>query len=163
MVTEKIAKLKEIQAKASELSAAIEAERQMELPTLHEKYGFENLNAFIKALKEASAKAAKGGRKGRAAKGGKVAKALKEPKVKPEKAKKRGRTKITPELKQQVKAAVESGKTGSEIAKSFSISLPSVHNIKREFGLVKPRGEVLAAEVASPAPEAPVAWDAPTV
>ena len=52
----------------------------------------------------------------------------------------RKRAKITPELKAQVKAAVEAGKTGGAIAKELGISLPSVQNIKKEFGLVKKRG-----------------------
>lgn len=138
MVTDKIAKLKEIEAKALELKAAIEAERKAELPTLHVRYGFENLNAFIKALKAASAGQGKG-RKARAPKAAKPAKTSK-------------RVKITPELKEQVRAAVVEGKTGSEIVKAFGISLPSVQNIKREFGLVKPRGEAAPAAEAAPAP-----------
>ena len=52
---------------------------------------------------------------------------------------KRKRAKLTSELKDQVKVAVEAGKTGAAIAKEFGISLPSVQNIKKEFGLVKAR------------------------
>lgn len=50
------------------------------------------------------------------------------------------RSAITPELKEQVKARVCAGKTGAEIAHEFGISLPSVQNIKKELGLIKPRG-----------------------
>jgi DNA-binding CsgD family transcriptional regulator len=39
-----------------------------------------------------------------------------------------------------VKAAVEAGRTGAQIAKEFGISVPSVQNIKKELGLVKKRG-----------------------
>jgi hypothetical protein len=64
----------------------------------------------------------------------KVEKAPKAP------GKRRGkRARITPELKAQVKASVEAGKTGAVIAKELGISLPSVQNIKKEFGLVKAR------------------------
>lgn len=49
------------------------------------------------------------------------------------------RTKITPEMKQKLKALAQAGKTGAEIAKQIGISLPSVHNIKKELGLVKKR------------------------
>jgi DNA invertase Pin-like site-specific DNA recombinase len=52
---------------------------------------------------------------------------------------KRKRAKLTSELKDKVKGAVEAGKTGAAIAKEFGISLPSVQNIKKEFGLVKAR------------------------
>ena len=46
---------------------------------------------------------------------------------------------ITPELKAQVKAAVEAGKTGAVIAKELGISIASLHNVKKEFGLTKAR------------------------
>ena len=49
------------------------------------------------------------------------------------------RAKITPEMKQKLKALVEAGKTGGAIAKTLGISLPSVQNIKNELGLVKKR------------------------
>jgi hypothetical protein len=70
------------------------------------------------------------------------------------KAGKRTRAKITPELKQQVIAAVQAGQSGAEISKALGMSLPSVQNIKKEAGLVKSRG---AAEAAPAAPEAPAA------
>ncbi len=131
MVTDKIQELQALQAKAAELQKSIEAERTRELATLPAKYGYDSLPAFIKALKAAVSGAPK--RRGRAA-------------AKPAAAKKaaggkRTRTKITPELKEQVKAAVEAGKTGAAIANEFGISVPSVQNIKKEFGLVKARGE----------------------
>jgi hypothetical protein len=34
---------------------------------------------------------------------------------------------------------VDAGRTGAEIAKALSISLPSVQNIKKALGLVKER------------------------
>lgn len=46
---------------------------------------------------------------------------------------------ITDETRAQLKKLVEAGKTGSEIAKSLKISLPSVQNIKKALGLVKKR------------------------
>ncbi|AWI09508.1 hypothetical protein M2103_000285 [Ereboglobus sp. PH5-5] len=103
---------------------------QGKLAGLPAAYGFSDVDSFIKALKRA------GGSKkpGRPAKGAKVAKA---PKAK--KGKKGKRARITPEVKDQVKALVAGGKTGAEIAKSLGISLPSVQNIKKEFGLVKKR------------------------
>jgi hypothetical protein len=128
MVTEKIQELQALQAKAAELQASIEAERAAELAALPAKYGFDSLPAFIKAVKAAAGGTGK--RRGRKAKAPAAKKA----------GGKRTRTKITPELKEQVKAAVEAGKTGAAIANEFGISVPSVQNIKKEFGLVKARG-----------------------
>lgn len=158
MVTEKIKKLQVLQAQTAELAAAIEKERTAELIELPTRYGFVDLNEFIKAVK-AAAEAPKP-RRGR--KPGKVEapaapKAGKSPK--PDKEEKRKRVKITDELKQQIKAAVEAGRTGGEIAKAFSISVPSVQNIKKEFGMVKER----ASKVAAPAvPVVPAAEAVPS-
>lgn len=133
MVTEKIQELAALQAKAAKLQAAIESQRTSELAGLPASYGYESINEFIKALKAAVSSGAKRGR--RAAKGS-GAKASKKKAA----GGKRKRAKITPELKAEVKAAVEAGKTGAQIAKEFGISVPSVQNIKKELGLVKKRG-----------------------
>jgi DNA-binding CsgD family transcriptional regulator len=58
---------------------------------------------------------------------------------------KRTRAKITDETKTQVKALVDEGKTGAEIAKALKISLPSVQNIKKALGLVKARSSSAAS------------------
>jgi hypothetical protein len=121
MVIEKIQELSVLQAKAAKLQAAIEIERKAELAALPGKYGYESVKTFIKALK-----AAVGGVKRKRG-------------VKKAAPAKRKRAKLTSELKHQVKGAVEAGKTGAAIAKEFGISLPSVQNIKKEFGLVKAR------------------------
>lgn len=131
MVTEKIKKLQVLQAQTAELAASIELERTAELAELPVRYGFGSLNEFIRALKSAATSAK--GKRGRKAKAPKAAKAPAAKKGK------RTRTKLTPELKAQVKAAVEAGTSGAEIAKTFGISVPSVQNIKKEFGMVKTR------------------------
>ncbi len=129
MVTDKIKELEELQAKAAQLKQAIEVERTRELAALPAKYGYGDLATFIKAVKAAAGAAKPRGRKPKGA-------------AKPVKAKsgKRSRAKITDELKAQVKAAVEAGETGAAIAERLGISVPSVQNIKKEFGLVKARG-----------------------
>lgn len=141
MVTEKIAQLKVLQAQAAELQRSIETDRTRELTGLPTQFGFDSVESFIKAVRAAASSGKKRGRKAA---------------VKAAGSGKRTRTKITPELKASVKAAVEAGKTGAAIAAEFGISLPSVQNIKKEFGLVKTR----AAE-AAPAPVAPPAAEAP--
>ena len=124
MVTAKIKQLNEFQTKVDALKKAIANQLRSDLSSLHKKYGFESPLALIKAIRASAG----GKRPGRAAKaaaqGGK---------------KKRKRAKITPEMKHKLKGMVESGKTGTVIAKSLGISLPSVQNIKKELGLVKAR------------------------
>jgi hypothetical protein len=123
MVIEVVKELEAAKAKVVELQESLEKELTQKLSRLPYEFGFEDLSSFIKALK-----AAAGTRKGRG-------KAAKGPKA--EKTGKRAR--ITPEIKAQVKALVAEDKTGAQIAKELGISLPSVQNIKKELGLVKPR------------------------
>lgn len=120
MVTEKIKTLAATKAKVAELEKTIAAELSKELASLPGKYGFSSLAEFFKAVTAAS----KG--KGRGA--AKVAG-----------AKRRTRAVITADTRTKVKALVEEGKTGAEIAKIVGISLPSVQNIKKALGLVKER------------------------
>jgi hypothetical protein len=42
-------------------------------------------------------------------------------------------------MKQKIKAALQNKKSGAKVAEEFGISLPSVYNIKKAFGLVKSR------------------------
>ncbi len=141
--TEQIAELEKAKAKIVQAEAKLSADRVAALAKLPRDYGYTSLNDFIKALKDAAGKAGK-------TKGKKSAKAPKAVKAdKAPKAGKRTRAKITPELKQQVIAAVQAGASGAKIAKDFGISLPSVQNIKKEAGLVKARSAA--------APEAPIA------
>lgn len=119
MVTNKLKTLAKYQKMVASLEKQL-AGSQRKLRSLPAKFGFKSLNEFIAALRAADGGAASGG----------VAKSGKS------RAK---RTKITPEMKQKVKALAQAGKTGAEIAKQIGISLPSVHNIKKELGLVKKR------------------------
>lgn len=135
MVTDKIKELHDLQARAADLQKAIDTERQQELVALPGRFGFGSAEEFIKAFR--GAVAVKGKKRGRKAKAVPT-------------AGKRGRTKITPELKGKVVAAVQAGQTGAAIAQEFSISLPSVQNIKKEAGLVKARAAD-AAPAAAPA------------
>jgi len=132
-------------AKLAAQEQAIFQEREQALAKLPASHGYADLNSFIKALKAAA---------GAPRKGKKVGKAVKAPKA--EKPAKRVRAKITPELKQQVIAAIQEGKSGAEIVKALGISLPSIQNIKKEAGLVKARGTGEAAPAAPVATEAPV-------
>ena len=125
MITTKIQQLAATRAKIASLEKAIANELNRELSALPAKFGFDNVQAFIKAVKASS-----GGRGGKTAKKSKAAAGGK---------KRRSRAVITDATRAQVKKLVEAGKTGGQIAKSVGISLPSVHNIKKALGLVKKR------------------------
>jgi len=128
MVIDKIKQLADLKAKAAKLEASLEAQRPAALAALPAEFGFDSLAAFIKALKQAA------GRKYKVRK-------TKVPKV--AKTRKSKRTKITDEVKAAVKAAAEAGKTGAVIAKELGISAASVQNVKKEFGLTKPRASAV--------------------
>jgi hypothetical protein len=119
MVTKQIKELAATKAKIVALENSIAKRLQKELSSLHTKYGFDSLKMFAKALKVASASGSP--HKGKAVKA------------------RRKRAVITDETRASVKKLVEGGKTGSQIAKSLGISLPSVQNIKKAMGLVKAR------------------------
>jgi len=53
--------------------------------------------------------------------------------------KRRKRTTITPQLKNDIIAAVKGGATGAAVAKQFGVSVPTVQNIKKAAGLIKKR------------------------
>ena len=124
MVTEKIKQLADLKAKAAKLEASLEAQRPAALAALPAEFGFDSLAAFIKALKGAA---------------GRKYKVKKTKAAKVAKPRNRKRVKITSEIKAAIKAAAEAGKTGAVIAKELGISSASVQNVKKEFGLTKPR------------------------
>lgn len=139
---DQIAELEKAKAKLAQAEAKLSADRVAALTKLPSDYGFSDLNAFIKALKDAASNAPK-------VKRAKAAKAAKAPKIaKAPKAGKGKRAKITDEVKAQVKALSEAGKTGAQIAKALGISQPSVQNVKKALGLVKAR----ASSAPAPAP-----------
>ena len=140
MLTDKIKELEVAKAKVQELESKIVAERPQELAALPGRYGFDSVNAFMKAVKEAVASAGASSRRGRKAKKAAAA---------PRKEKARKRARITDETKAQVKEMVVAGKSGAEIAAKLGISLPSVQNIKKALGLVKARGSDSSQSAAS--------------
>lgn len=118
MVTKKLQSLAKYQRIVASLEKQL-AETQRKLRGLPAKHGCRTMNEFIAALR-----AANDGKAGFITKAGRP---------------RAPRTKITPEMKQKLKTLTQAGKTGAEIAKQIGISLPSVHNIKKELGLVKKR------------------------
>lgn len=125
MFTDKIKEREATKAKLFALEESIAAQMTQELAELPAKYGFETVQAFIKAVKQA---AGKGGKRRKVKAKGKLAGGKKP---------RRRRAVITDDTRAQVKTLVEEGKTGTEIAETVGISLPSVQNIKKALGLVK--------------------------
>lgn len=125
MIANQIKEIEAARAKIAALEKSVEAAMNKELAALPGKYGFASVNAFAKAVTAAVGRAGKG----RAA--AKPAEAGAE--------KRRTRAVITDATRADVKKLVEAGKSGGAIAKALKISLPSVQNIKKALGLVKPR------------------------
>ena len=119
MVTDKLKELADYQNKIAALQKDIDKERASALAHLHEKYGFATPQELIKAIRAATGGAGK--RAGRKA------------------GRHRKHARITAEMKEKIKAALQAGKSGAKIAVEFGISVPSVYNIKKAFGLVKER------------------------
>jgi len=154
-LTSQIKKLEALKAETQKLEQSIQNRRPSELAGLPEAYGFSSLNEFVKAVKAAYGKGGK--RKVAAAKPAKKARVAKVKEAKEKKV--RTRARITEEVKVQVKQLVEEGKSGSQIAKALGISLPSVQNIKKAYGMVKSKAAAPAPAVAAPVaePQAPAA------
>jgi len=125
MVTTQIKELAAAREKLAGLERSIATELPQELSRLPEQYGFPDVKSFLKAVKSATSG---GGRK----KAGRPKKAAAAPKT-------RKRAVITAATRAQVKKLVKAGKSGSQIAKTVGISVPSVQNIKKALGLVKSR------------------------
>lgn len=98
------------------------AQGSRKLLALPAKYGFKSMDSFIAALQQAAGSSRTAPKATTATASGR-----------------KPRAKITPETKAKVKELVKADKTGSEIAQTLGISLPSVQNIKKELGLVKAR------------------------
>lgn len=137
MVTDKIKELEAARAKLANLEQSIADELNKELAALPAKYGFESTAAFVQAVQGATGGARRGRKPGSKAKA-KAQAPAKGGKGGPGK-KRRTRAVITDDTRAQVKKLVGDGKTGGEIAKALSISLPSVQNIKKALGLVTKR------------------------
>ncbi|AHF95030.1 mucin (plasmid) [Opitutaceae bacterium TAV5] len=125
MLTQKIEELTNLRLRIAQLGASIEKERTAELSALPGQYGYANVNDFIKALTQVA-----GGNRGKRAKKTFPANSPQSSDAK------RTRATITPEIREQVKAAVLEGKTGTAIATALGISVQSVQKIKKAFGLV---------------------------
>ena len=125
MITEQIKELQAAQAKVASLQQSIADQMEAKLAELPASFGFDSMQSFIKRLKSVG--------------GVRVKKTRAKKAAPPASDKKRARATITEGMKLWVKTLPEEGKTGPEIAAAVGISMPSVQNIKKAFGLVKAR------------------------
>ncbi len=139
--------LKSINSKIASLEKKAEAERKKLLSGLHEKVGYESTAALIEALQSlgSSKPASRRGPKPASRRGRKPGRKAKKAATKSVRAKKTGakkrakRTRITADMKKKIVAALKAGGKGTQVAKDFGISIPSLHNIKKAAGLTKAR------------------------
>ena len=134
MITDKIKALAAAKARVAQLERSIALGLNRELAGLPAAFGFSDVGPFVRAVKAAA--------------GGKRSRPTKTPAL----VKRRKRAKITDTIRDRVKKLVKAGKTGSEIAKALKISLPSVQNIKKAFGLVRTSKKPARKPKASRAP-----------
>jgi hypothetical protein len=119
MVDELVRKLHKKQAEVEALRRQLQNEQRKRLGTLHQEFGFETVDELIVALRTARA----GAQKNTARSGSRISK----------------RARLTPAMKDQIKAALASGKKGAAVAREFGISYPTLHKLKTQLGLVKKR------------------------
>lgn len=129
MLTPKLQQLATAKAKVEELEKKLSAERNAVLRRLHTEVGFASREDLIAALRGLDGAGRRPGRPKAAApaSGGR------------KRGKRKARAKITPELRDQIIAAVKAGSTGNQVAQKFGVSLPTVQNIKRDAGLTRKR------------------------
>lgn len=123
MVANKLKELEAARAKVAALEQEVQAEMRSELAGLPARFGFDNVKAFLRAVRAAAGK--RGGARSAIPSNKRGAR--------------RKRAVVTDAMRAEVKKLVNDGKTGGEIAKSVGVSLPTVQNIKKALGLVKER------------------------
>lgn len=135
--------LEKKKAELEKLQQELEQTREKELTSLPKQVGFETVDDLIKALAPFASPRLKGMLNGGGGTPGRRRAASSATGAADSASGGRGRkrARITDEMKEQVKKLVEEGKTGSEIAKTVGISVPSVANIKKALGLTKNRSK----------------------
>ena len=112
MAINKLQELERYKSKVATLEKEIAAEQKAKLASLYKEVGFESTSALIAALKGLSKNAS---------------------------TKRSKRARLTPAIKQIIANALKAGLKGVDAAKKYSVSIPTIQNIKNEFGLVKSR------------------------
>lgn len=129
MITDTLKEIASTRSKLEALEKKAASEREKKLANLHTELGFESREELIAALRSVGGPSKRGRKKSAPKKAGKAGA-----------AKKRGkRARITPKMREDIVGALKSGNKGTDVAKQFGISLPSLQNIKKAAGLTKSR------------------------
>jgi AraC-like DNA-binding protein len=124
----KLTELSALNAKATEMAAALQAERLAALRELPAQFGFTTNEEFLNAFREAT--------------GTKVGKGRKSPKSAAAADAPRHRASITPEKRKEFITTLKKHndeKTALEWAQHFGVSVATVQNLREEAGVVEKR------------------------
>ena len=119
MITDKIKELEQLRNQAAALEKRIEEEKAAKLASMHAEVGLESTEALISALRGLA----------------------KKPRRAKQPPKRRKRVRLTPAQKENIAKEIKGGLKGTEAAKKFGVSLPTIQKIKKDFGLVKSRAK----------------------
>lgn len=115
MISEKINEIAEAKERVRLLEEELKRQRQLELASLPEKFGFSNVEDLIAAIRAAfPQRRPTGGR--------------------------RPYIRTTESMRKELARQVQAGATASTIAEQLGISVANVAKLKREMGLSKARG-----------------------
>lgn len=142
MLKEKLQEIDQLKSKLAKIEQAL-------LNELHTIVGFASRSDLVKKLqsigsakgkkvaRKAPKKAArKSARKATKKVAGKSVKKVAK-KVAKKSGRRRKRTTITPQLRNDIIAEIKGGATGAAVAKKFGVSVPTVQNIKKAAGLIR--------------------------
>lgn len=104
--------LRELKAREEEIKAQLDEARKERILNLHEELAFDSPTELVEAIRESHGlrvQRRKGGRR------------------------------IPTEVRAEIEYDLKAGDTGTSIARKYGVSTPTVHNIKKDLGLVKPR------------------------
>lgn len=138
MITDTLKEIESTKSKLAELQKKADSERGKQLNGLHSSLGYASRDELIAALRGLEGGAKVKGRPGRKPKSAAAAPAPAAAAAAPTK-KRSKRARITDDTRQKIVAALKGGAKGTQVAKEYGISLPSLQNIKKAAGLTKNR------------------------
>jgi len=117
------------------LEAQQRAKEEERLKNLAGEFGVDSVDALIQRLAAYASRAMRNRIEGT------VAKAAPVRAPAPVRKARGTRTRVTPELREQIVAAINAGTTSAGVAAQFGVSVPTVHNVKKAAGLTKARAK----------------------
>lgn len=136
MITDTLKEIESTKSKLAELQKKADSERGKQLNGLHTSLGYATRDELIAALRGLEGGVKVKGRRGRKPKAAAAAPASAAATPTKKRSK---RARITDDTRQKIVAALKGGAKGTQVAKDYGISLPSLQNIKKAAGLTKNR------------------------